>query len=385
MSRLLAFAGQALRGLATGRLSLESDAIPYHFERLPRRKILNAVRTESSVFFKPERPWGWPTHLMIEPSSLCNLHCSLCPVSTGLKRPQGMMEMDLFKRVLDEVGEQVFNLQLWGWGEPFLNPNIFEMIAYARGKGVKVISSTNGHLFAREEYADRLVRSGIDSIIFAIDGVTQESYERYRQGGKLETALQGIRNVAARKRALGAKRPLINFRFIVMAQNEEEISRVKTLAPTVGADALTFKTLNPHSVDPYSPSAADPGGGKVFIPRDPRHRRFCYGADLDTRRRRKRNPCKQLWNNPVIHWDGNVISCSYDPREEFPLGSLREKSFAEIWSGESYRRLRRQFRDDWEQMPRCNDCSYAWEGGSCNCETISEAIFYPPLRPGASR
>jgi radical SAM protein with 4Fe4S-binding SPASM domain len=284
--------------------------------------------------------------------------------------------MRLFRKVLDEVGGHVFNLQLWGWGEPFLNPDIFDMISYARGKGVKVISSTNGHLFAREEYADRLVRSGIDSIIFAIDGVTQESYVRYRQGGSLETVLQGIRAVAARKKALGSSTPLINFRFIVMAQNEDEIPRVRELAPSVGADALTFKTLNPHSIDPYAPSAGDPGGGAMFLPRDPRHRRFRYNADGATRRRRKRNPCKQLWNNPVIHWDGTVISCSYDPREQFPLGNLKEKSFAEIWNGEAYRRLRRQFREDWEHMPRCNDCSYAWEGGSCNWETISEAVFF---------
>ena len=39
--------------------------------------------------------------------------------------------------------------------------------------------------------------------------------------------------------------------------------------------------------------------------------------------------------------------------------------------------MRRQFRDDWTQMPRCGDCSYAWEGGTCSHETIAESIFYP--------
>jgi radical SAM protein with 4Fe4S-binding SPASM domain len=258
------------------------------------------------------------------------------------------------------------------------------MIAYARSKGVKVISSTNGHLFARDEFADRLVRSGIDSIIFAIDGVTQASYERYRQGGSLETALTGIRNVVTRKHALGLSTPLVNFRYIVMAQNEDEISRVKELAPSLGVDALTFKTLNPHSVDPYTPSTRDPGGGKAFLPRDPRYRRFRYEAG-GTRLRRKRNPCKQLWNNPVIHWDGTVISCSYDPREQFPLGNLREASFAEIWNSEAYRGLRHRFRKDWEHMPRCNDCSYAWDGGSCSHETIAEAIFYRSAAGGRTR
>ena len=376
MSRLLEFALETCRGLITRRIRLKSDTIPYLCEDVPRRKILNAVLTESSVFFKPLHPWGWPTHLEIEPSALCNLKCSLCPVSSGLKRPQGLMEFGTFTNILDAVGDYIFTLLFWGWGEPFLNPRAFDMIAYARAKGVKVISSTNGHLFAREEFADRLVRSGLDSIIFAIDGVSQSSYERFRQGGNLETVLKGIRTVAARKQALGSRTPLINFRFIVMAHNEAEIPLAKQLAPQVGADALTFKTLNPDNEDVYVPLSSEFTGGKALIPEEPRYRRFRAGSRGEPRIYRRRNPCKHLWNAPRIHWDGTVISCPYDADELFPLGNLRDRSFWEIWQGEAYRNMRRQFRDNWRQMPRCGDCSYAWEGGSCSHETIAEPIFY---------
>ncbi len=381
MSRLLEYASQAIWGLTARRMRVTSDAIPYRFEGVPRRKVLNALLAESSVYFKPLRPWGWPTHLMIEPSSRCNLRCSLCPISSGLARPQGFMAFDTFKKVLDEIGDYVFTLLFWGWGEPFLNPRGFEMIAYAKTKGMKVISSTNGHLFARQEYADRLVRSGLDTIIFAIDGVTQATYERYRQGGRLETALAGIRTVAARKKALGSRTPLINFRFIAMAQNEHEIPMVKELAPAIGADALTFKTLNPHSIDPYAASADDPGGGMDFLPREERYRRFRAGPDGELRVRRRRNPCKHLWTHPVIHWNGTVVSCSYDPDEQYPLGNVLESDFRRIWYGEAYRRLRGQFRDGWRSMPRCSDCSYAYAGGSCSHETIAEAIFYGHTGP----
>ena len=151
MTRLLDFAAQTFRGLITRRVRLKSDTIPYLFEDVPRRKILNAALTEGSVYVKPLYPWGWPTHLAIEPSAFCNLKCSLCPVSSGLKRPQGLMAFDTFTKILDEVGSSVFTLLFWGWGEPFLNPRAFDMIAYARSKGAKVVSSTNGHLFAREE------------------------------------------------------------------------------------------------------------------------------------------------------------------------------------------------------------------------------------------
>ena len=78
----------------------------------PLRKALNAILTESSVIAKPQRPWGWPTHLMVEPTNHCNLHCALCPVTDGFERAQGMMDFSLFTRLLDEVGAYVFTLQL---------------------------------------------------------------------------------------------------------------------------------------------------------------------------------------------------------------------------------------------------------------------------------
>jgi radical SAM protein with 4Fe4S-binding SPASM domain len=376
MTRLREHASQALDALVTRRVRLTSDAIPYLCENVPRRKLLNAVLSELSVYFKPLRPWGWPTHLMIEPSSRCNLACSLCPVTSGLGRPQGMMAFETFKKILDEVGDYIFTLLFWDWGEPFLNPRAFEMIAYAKAKGVKVISSTNGHLFAREEFADGLVRSGIDSIIFAIDGVTQKTYEKYRQGGNLETALEGVRTVAARKKALGSRTPLINFRFVVMAHNEGEIPLVKHLAPSLGANALTFKTMNPDFQDYYIPLSGKMTGGNAFVPREQLYRRFRSGARGEVRRRRRRNPCKHLWTHPVVHWDGTVVSCTFDPCDQYPMGHLRDRSFWEIWTGEAYRSLRRQFRDDWDLMPRCSYCTYAWEGGSCSHEAIAEAIFY---------
>ena len=58
------------------------------------------------------------------------------------------------------------------------------MIRYASERRIKLISSTNGHLFARGDHADRVVRSGLDTLIVALDGITQETYDKYRQQAK---------------------------------------------------------------------------------------------------------------------------------------------------------------------------------------------------------
>jgi radical SAM protein with 4Fe4S-binding SPASM domain len=378
---LLTKVGQAIRALTSRRLTILSDGIPYEFRDLPLRKVANAILTETSVYFKPRRPWGHPTHLMVEPSTLCNLRCSLCPITSGLERPQGNMSLDLFKKILDEVGPWAFTLQLWDWGEPFMNKQIFDMIAYAKGKGVKVITSSNGHLFANPGMAEKLVRSGLDTIIFAIDGVTQKTYEQYRQEGNLETALEGIRQVVAAKKALGAATPTVNFRFIVMAQNEHEIPKVRALAPALGVDVLTFKTLNPNSNDPSRAGVLDPAGpGQAFLPQQVRYHRFKSGrpgSEQGGKLRRRNNPCKHLWNSPCFHWNGNVSPCTYDPRDRWVLGNVAQDSFAQVWRGERYAKARISFRRDWNQLPVCGECSYAYEGGSCNCETMAEAVFYP--------
>jgi radical SAM protein with 4Fe4S-binding SPASM domain len=370
--------------LTTGRLVVKSDGIPYLFERLPRRKVWNAIRTELSVFVKPLRPWGWPTHLMIEPSTHCNLRCALCPITSGLDRPQGLMDPSLFRAVLDQAGPYAFTLQLWDWGEPFVNPHIFEMIACARAMDVKVISSTNGHLLARPERAEALVRSGLDTIIFAIDGATQASYERYRQGGSLEAALEGVRQVVAAKRRLGAATPVVNFRFIVMDHNEGEVPAVRVLARSLGVDVLTFKTLNNCLRDPYKDSAAaSAADGDAFSPQHAAYRRFRTDA-AGQRIRRRRNPCKQLWNNPSIHWNGNVSPCTFDPQDRHVLGNVARDSFWDVWSGEGYRRIRRDFARDAGAMALCGECSYAYEGGSLSSETIAEAVFFPGFSPGTA-
>lgn len=371
--KILTHFSQTLRALATRQLTIKSDAIPYHFKRLPLRKLANAILTEVSILFKPLHPWGWPTHLMVEPTNLCNLRCALCPVTEGFERPQGRMDFSLFKELLNEVGEYIFTLQLWDWGEPFVHPRAYDMIDYAKSKGIKVISSTNGHKFARKEHAERLVCSGLDTIIFAIDGMTQQTYEFYRQGGKLETALEGIRQVVAAKKTLRSNTPTVNFRFIPMAHNEHEIPLLRKLTAEMEVDVLSFKTLNNCQQDPYKDQTKD---GSEFLPQQVHYQRFKTDANGE-RIRRRRNPCKQLWNNPSIHWNGKVSICSLDPQDRCIVGDLNRQSFQEIWRGQTYRQYRREFSDDWNKMIMCGECSYAYKGGSLSCETIAEAVFYP--------
>ena len=372
-SRLLSNAREALAALSSRKLSIECDRLPLEFERVARTKILNWILVETSIRLGVARAWGWPTHLQVEASSLCNLQCTLCPVTDGLKRPTGNMSFDLFKRLIDEVGPYVFLVILWDWGEPFLNSSIYDMIAYAKRWGIKIISSTNGHLFAKGDHAERLVRSGLDSIIFSVDGLRQESYEKYRDGGDLATVLAGIRRVVAAKRALNSTTPLIDFRFIVMRHNEHEIPELRGFAQSLGVDALTLRTLNTYD---FEDSCAGEAQGSKLLPTSSEYQPFRLDSDDGSRIRRHVNPCKALWNNPAIHADGRVCTCTFDWHGRHILGDLNRETFRDIWWGAPYRRYRRRFRQDYRKLALCRGCPCAFEGGSMGEERDVEVHFF---------
>lgn len=368
---------KAVRALATRKIIIECDRIPYEFTNVPFKKIINWLLLEVSIFVKPDRPWGMPTHIMMEPTAHCNLRCVLCPVTEGMDRPKGHMDLDLFKKIIDETGDYLLFVLLWDWGEPFLNPSIHDMIAYAKGKGIKAVSCTNGHPFAMDENAEKVVRSGLDTLVVAMDGTTQETYERYRQGGDLESVLKGVRNIVAWKSTLNSKKPFINLRSIVMKHNEQEIIKIKDMARSLGVDALTFIKLNPYIRDIYSESrAANKKEENGFLPEDSHYKRFKTTEDGNTRIRLKQNPCKHLWNNPAIHWDGTVCPCTYDYNEKFGLGDLKRDTFKNIWFGAPYRKIRRHFRTNWRELNICSECSYGYEGGDLAKNAISDAFFF---------
>jgi MoaA/NifB/PqqE/SkfB family radical SAM enzyme len=362
--------------LRTGTLCFELDLVPLRFEKLPLRKIANWLLTETSVKVKPSRPWGLPTILQVEPTSHCNLQCRMCPVGLGLNRPTGNMSQDVFCRIVDELGQTALVMMFWDWGEPFLNPAAYEMIRYARQAGMKLVSSTNGHVFADPEQARQVVESGLDVLVFSVDGMTQETYQVFRKHGKLAAVLQGIENVAAEKRRSGSRTPVVNLRFIVMNHCEHEVPQVASVARGLGADIVTFRKF--HYVPGTGPTggigAAQPDPARRLIPTETQYQ--LPALDQGGRPVRvSRNPCRNLWNCPTIHWTGTVCSCFMDYNELRPVGSLATHGFREIWKGSAYRNLRTAFRNSWENLPLCGDCASGFRGGDVGKEANAGAVF----------
>ena len=320
--------------------------------------------------------------MQIEPSSKCNLRCTYRPVGTELGAT-GHMDRHVFERFVDDVHRHALLMVLFGWGEPFVCPSVYEMIAYAHAKGVRIVSSTNGHLFVKRAHAEGVVRSGLDALIVSLSGTTQEAYARFRSG-KLDTALAGVREIVAQKRALGSRTPHVQLSFIVTDYSERQIPELLELAHSLGVDGLSLKKMNTASVRP------DPTRVDDALPEELRYRRFQYGGeDGHVRQRVKHNPCKALWHNPTIRWDGTVNPCIYDFDGTRVLGDVTVERFSEVWSGARYRAMRKEFRRNGEQIEICNRCTYAYAGGNYTDIVADTWLFddatYPASSPADQR
>jgi MoaA/NifB/PqqE/SkfB family radical SAM enzyme len=192
---------------------------------------------------------AYPPTLHVEPSVVCNLHCPFpaCEVlEEDPSRNERQMSFELFRKVLDEAGPHLERLFFYNYGEPFVNPQAIDMIAYAKSVNPKtfVLTSTNGLLLLKGDRTQRLVESGLDQLIVSVDGARPESYARYRVGGTLDKALEVMRRVVAAKSALGVGHPEVVWRYILFRWNDsdEEMELARRLAEELGVDRLCWHT-----------------------------------------------------------------------------------------------------------------------------------------------
>ena len=199
-----------------------------------------------------------PGRLYVECTAACNISCfqACCAPETGITRTRqaGMLDFDLFRRVIDEAGPSLGRVDFFNYGEAFLHKRAVEMCEYIKANfpHIYLYTSTNG-LALTEAQARRLVHSGIDEVTFSIDGATPESYVKYRQRGKFDVAIANLRAMADEKRKSGRDLPFLNWRYILFVWNDgdAEMDEARRLAAEIGVDRLCWE-ITDHPEDAYS-------------------------------------------------------------------------------------------------------------------------------------
>ena len=286
--------------------------------------------------------------ISIEPTTSCNLQCPECP--SGLRsftRPTGMLEDETFHKVIDELAADLSYLLFYFQGEPYLHPKFTELVKYASDKGVYTATSTNAH-FLNDENSKATVESGLDRLIFSIDGTTQESYASYRIGGKLEKVIEGTKNILKWKKKLKSKTPHVIFQFLVVKPNEHEIDQIKALGKEIGVDEVRLKTAQIYDFKKGSP----------LIPSIDKYSRYAKNENGEYELKNSlSNECWKLWHSSVITWDGRVVPCCFDKDASHQMGSLANETFRELWTNPSYMSFRSAILNSRKNIDICKNCT----------------------------
>ena len=290
-------------------------------------------------FLKSSCVAGFPYHLTVETGNFCPLRCSLCPTGQGKEGlPQGFLAFENFKKIIDELGDYLLIVELYNWGEPFLNKDFFRMVRYARGRNIIVTTSSNLNIFD-EQICRELMRSGLNILMVSLDGASQETVETYQRGNNFTKVLGNIKKIVKEKRKLNIRKPLLQWKFFVTRFTEKEVPKAKRLAKEIGVDHIEFAKLlcdmsQRFFLDPKSQFE----NVKEWLPRDERY--SAYGSILKRRKKALNNDCSSLWTRSVINWDGSIFPCCNVYGEKWGFGNALEEGFSAIWNNDAYRSSR---------------------------------------------
>ena len=273
-----------------------------------------------------------PFALTIDPTNRCTLRCPACITGNGENLyPKGYMTFEMIKRIVDQLKDYVYIINLYNWGEPFLNRDLNKMVKYAHECRIYVSISTNLQCRNEETWRE-IVEKGCDHLIVCIDGASQETYSKYRVGGELDAALRNLKKIIDWKKKLRRKNPFIVWQYLLFEHNENELQEAEKIAYAYGVDFFEI-VHNP------SPSRTSRIYQTTLV-------RTLRAQKKSEQTLSKQSICAWLWYNAVFYWDGKVFPCCYPLPGYYPdyfFGDITECDFETIWNGDRYVNARQIF------------------------------------------
>ena len=306
---------------------------------------------------------GYPYWLTIDPTNICNLECRFCP--TGQKRetrPQKIMDMNLYKCIMDKIGKYLIYTEFCNWGEPLLNKNITKMIKIAKSYESQTFLSTNLNINMTEEFTKDIVKSGLDRMTISIDGATQKTYEVYRKNGNIDLVFKNIKLLVQSKKKLNSMTPHLHWQFLVFKHNEHEIELARKISKTIEVDDIGFTA--PFCDVSWASSIGQYNNYLIKEGIDKEKKQVIF-------KNANKQLCNWLWDAITVNADGSISPCCSveDKKDDFEMFDAK-KSFFEIWNSKNYVQARK-FVLNREKEDFTNICIKCNHIGASNHRDIS--------------
>jgi radical SAM protein with 4Fe4S-binding SPASM domain len=320
----------------------------------PRIHSAKKVKLENQI------PLITPFSAHIDVCSVCNYKCSFCfqadnPAmkAAGLKR--GMMDIDLFKKIVDglsEFDDKLKKVKIGNHGEPTLHPKLPEMIDYTRNKGVADIIEvfTNGSKL-NPGLNKAIVKAGLQRINVSLEGLTNERYlqvagikqdvdEMYKNLINLYNVSRGSDlkiyiKIADRTSALDNNDETI----FILSEEERQyfFDRFGNIC-----DEIYIEKIVPQWAETQYDKQNSVGNTGMY----------------DQKIKVYKEICPFIFMYLHFNWDGTVSPCTLDWPKKVNIGNSIEQSSKEIWGGHSLRSLQiAMLKGERDKINFCNNCS----------------------------
>lgn len=293
------------------------------------------MRKVARIMFKKME---FPNRITVELTNRCNVSCTFCPRQTT-NMEIGDMDFELYKRIIDEAAKHLpVKLVVFFRGESLLYDKLEEAILYAKNKGLGPIQLSSNALILNEEVADMLIRSKVDFISFSLDTLNAEIYKESRLQGDLA---KSIHNVVAFSEKCKKRRKENKF------SPQLQVSTIEI--PVYMEGQQEFISFWKKHVDIV----------RVYYEHDDK------GHFVDEKVRKmllddsERKPCRKVFTDFLIYWNGKVALCNYDWAEKSFKQDLNEYSISEIWNSEEFENIREMHKTGiFETGMQCADCHH---------------------------
>tara|TARA_Y100001938_G_scaffold146902_1_gene226887 strand:+ start:5310 stop:6494 length:1185 start_codon:yes stop_codon:yes gene_type:complete len=275
----------------------------------------------------------YPPCLQIEPASVCNFKCVFCyqadrSFSANDKGYMGMMDLDLFKNVIDEVEGNIESITMASRGEPTLNRSLDKMLEYCNGKFLGMKINTNASLL-NDRMIHTILSNDVQTVAFSIDAADKELYEKLRVNGKFERTLKNVK------------------RFNEIKAKHYPTSRVVTRISGVKVNEMQDVDKQVETWSQY----ADIVAFTNYIPWESSYENELSGVE---------EPCTELWRRMFVWWNGIVNPCDYDYKSTLSKWNVKTKSISKIWNSSIYNELRQKHLDNKRnEVEPCKRCIMA--------------------------
>jgi sulfatase maturation enzyme AslB (radical SAM superfamily) len=286
-----------------------------------------------------------PRRVTIETVFACNASCIMCPIDLPSKRIKGTMKQALFEKIIDSLvphNDQIEMMDLFGLGEPLLDKKIFDRIKYVKDKGFRNIAiSTNADLMD-EGKQDKLLASGIDTLIFSIDGFKKRTHEAIRVNLDYDKVLENCLSIINKRDELDSATKFV-IRFIRQDSNREEWLPFKEFwtSKLQGDKGDLIVAYNVHTFGGSHSSKDGLIGSEGRV------------EEIE------RKPCDLIFDILYILADGTVPLCNEDWLDaDYRFGNCNDTDPIEIFNAGKFHKVReRHACGEKAKMKICGDCT----------------------------